>query len=251
MSFEFGDFDTAAHSGIVATLKAWPAPRLKPETVDALDGAFYARTGLGPLELSFDVRLSATTPAAVHALRDQLLAACAPHRGLLALRVETGDDWLWWATPSAVSDFTRGLWINGLECQLRGELTFLAPDGFAWASPDDTGTGASPVTITRTKGNLPSYPTITIEGTFSAVAVEVGAVEVNVDLPLTAGQRLVLDYQAMDFGIWDGVAKIAHAAPGMDNFTRPLLPLGDTVVTATATGGAVTSLTVKSNSRGA
>lgn len=248
MSFAFGSFDTDV-PGMLATLRAWPSPNLKPETVPLLDGEFYARTGLGPVRFTFDVLLQAATPAGVHALRDQLVAGCSPLLGVQALVPETGEGWLWWAAAVEISDFDRGLWINNVECQLRGQVTFEAPEGVGWSNPDETASGSTSATITRTRGNLPSFPTITIEGAFSAVAVHIGAATVDVDVPVAAGQRLVLDYQKLDFGVWAGAVKVAHAAPGMSDFTRHSLPLGAATITTTATGGAVTSVGVAANSR--
>lgn len=249
MSFTFGAFNTAAHPGMLATLKAWPSPTLKPETVDLLDGTFYARTGIAPTTFEFDVRLSAATPAQVLALRDELVAGCSPALGVQALVPEVGAGWVWWAATQAIDDFKRGLWIKGVECQLRGTLAFLVPDGVGWANPDETATGTASVTITRTKGNLPSHPKITVGGPFSSVTLNIGGREITVDVPVAAGQRLVLDWQHLDFGVWAGGVKVAHAAKGMSTFERVSLPLGATPVTASATGGSVSSLTVAANSR--
>lgn len=249
MAFQFGDFNTRAVPGIRATLKAWPGPGLRPETVDLLDGAFYARTGLAPVVFSFDVLLWAETPAAVLGLRDQLVGAVGPALGVQAFTPEAGDGWLWWATCSHVSDFTRGLWVKGDECQLLGEVSFLVPEGVGWATPDDTAEGATSATITRTRGNLPSHPTITVEGAFQGVRVQAGAFVLDVAAPLAAGQRLVLDYKELDFGVWAWATKVAHAARGMSRFDRLELPMGSTTVTATATGGAVSRLSVAANSR--
>lgn len=250
MSFRFGDFDTASEPGILATLKAWPGPALKPETVDLLDGAFYARTGLAPAALTFDVRLQAATPEAVHTLRDRLIAGCAPTSGLQALVPETGEGWRWWAACSAISEFTRGLWVRGLQCQLRADVSFIAPEGVAWANPDDTATGTTSATITRTRGNLPSYPTITVEGAFGGVTIAAAGQQVTVAVPVTAGQRLVLDYNAQEFAVWSGAVKVRHAAPGMDSFQRfTLPPSGATTITASPSSGTVSKVTVAANSR--
>lgn len=245
----FGAFNTSSVGGITATLQAWPAPALKTETVELLDGAFYARTGLAPIAFAFDVLLSAATPAAVHALRDQLIAGCAPTLGVQALTPETGEGWRWWATCSGVSDFQRGLWLKGIECQLRCEVSFLVPDGVGWADPDETASGGTSATIARSKGNLPSYPCLTIEGDFEGVQIAMDGFAATVDIPVTTGQRLVLDYQAIDYGVWAGSVKVAHAAPGMDTFERPTLPLGSTTVTATAITGSVAAITIDANSR--
>ncbi|MDO5533235.1 MAG: hypothetical protein Q4F65_01100 [Propionibacteriaceae bacterium] len=249
MSFTFGTFNTAEVEGITATLKAWPGPALKPETVELLDGAFYARTGHGPVVFDFDVRLAAATPAAVLALRDRLVAGVAPEVGLQALVPEAGEGWVWWAATSQVSEFTRGLWINGVECQLAGTVSFLVPDGVGWANPDDTASGSTSATITRTRGTWRSFPKLTVQGAFGGVRITAGSYALTVTVPVAAGQRLELDFQAMDFGVWQGTTKVAHAAPGMSRFDRLALPLGATTITAAATSGSVSSLTVAANSR--
>ena len=81
--------------------------------------------------------------------------------------------------------------------------------------------------------------TITLNGT-----------SVQVTGPLTAAQRLVLDYAAMDFGIWNAgrTTKLASAVPRMSNFEQLTLPMGESTITAT-TVGTLAELTVKANSR--
>lgn len=249
MAFQFGGYDTRNEAGVLATLTAWPSPALTPETVDLLDGAFYARTRRGPVTFTFDLLLTGRTPAAAHALRDRLVGACAPAGELRALIPETGEGWTWWAAVSALSEWTRGVWINGVECQLRGQVSFLVPDGLGWATPDEVAAGTGSATITRTKGNLPSFPTIELAGPFDGVTVTVAGQLVTVAAKVTAGQRLVLDYHALDYGVWAGGAKVAHAAGAMSHLDRLTLPMGASTVTAAATGGAVSSLTIKANSR--
>lgn len=244
MSFAFGAFNTATVDGITATLTEWPAPGVRTEAVDVLDGAWWGRTGFDPLTMRFDVLLRAATPSAVLALRDTLIAGC-PLDALQPLTVEAGDGWVWQATPASFPAFARGLWISGVECQLRGQVNFFVPDGCAYADPDETATGTMSATITRAKGNLPSLPTITIEGSFSSVVVTIGGQPVTVTADVAPGQKLVLDYRSMSFGVWSGATKVAHAA--LSDWSRRALPLGSTAVTTT--GGSVTSVAVAANSR--
>lgn len=244
MSFTFGGFNTATVDGLTATLTEWPAPGIRAETVDLLDGVWFARTGLDPLTVSFDVLLRAATPAEVLTLRDTLLASC-PLGALQPLTVETGDGWVWNAVPASLPTLTRGLWIKGVECQLRGPVAFLVPDGCAYANPDEIAVGVTSATITRAMGNMDSLPTITIQGTFSSVVVTIGGQPVTVTANVATGQRLILDWRAMSFGVWAGATKVAHAA--LSDWTPRTLPMGSTTVTAT--GGSVTSVTVAANSR--
>lgn len=251
MAFIFGAFDSRDVEGLTATLRAWPSPSFRLDTVDAVDGVFFARSALGTIEFTFDVRLEGTTPAEVLGKRDLLLAGCAPTLGLQALTPEVGDGWVWYATASKMADLVRAVWTPGALCQLRGDLTFYCSDGVGWAAPDETITGATSVTIVRALGNLPSHPTIEVTGECAGVRLTIGGVQLDVAaVPLAAGQRLVLDFQRMDFAVWAGAVKVAHAAGGLSSFNRVALPLGSTVVTAAPLGGGtVTGLTVKANSR--
>lgn len=244
MSFTFGAFNTATTDGITATLTEWPAPGVRSETVDILNGAWWGRTGFDPLTITFDLLVRSATPESVLALRDTLIAGC-PLDSLQPLTVEAGDGWTWRATPASLPTFTRGLWVSGVECQLRGQISFLVPDGVAHASPDEIATGTTSATITRAKGNLPSLPKITIEGTFSSVVVTIGGQPVTVTATVTAGRQLILDFQAMTFGVWSGTTKVAHAA--LSDWTPRTLPLGSTTVSTS--GGSVSSVTVAANSR--
>lgn len=254
MSFRFGDLDTSTVEGVTATLKSWPSLTLSPETVELLDGAFYARTGYGSLTFEFDVLLSAPTPAAVHALRDLLVGACAPTGGLQALIPETGDGWRWWAACASLPKWERGLWIGGVECQLRGVVAFTVPDGVGWAYPDRSASApaaaSASVTITPA-GNLAAHPTLTVGGVApGGVRLTVGAWVLDVSTPIALGQTLVLDYGGRDFGVWKGGIKVAHAAPGMSHFRRlALTPQHAHTVQAAPLAGGSVSLTIAANSR--
>ncbi|MDO4717416.1 MAG: hypothetical protein Q4B08_07610 [Propionibacteriaceae bacterium] len=249
MGFEFGSFRTDSLPGCTATLSAWPSPALKPEMIETPDGAFYARTSIGPITFSFDVLVMAATPSAVHTLRDQFVAGCHPEGGLQALTPDSGEGWFWWATLSNITAFERGLWVPGANCQLRGGAHFTAPDGVGWARPDETASGATSATITRTKGNLGSFPRIEVRGTFTRVTVTVGGQPITISTPVAAGQKLVLDYNLLDFAVYSETGtKLRHVAEKMSTLRRISLPLGSTPVTTT-TEGTVTAVSVEANSR--
>lgn len=252
--FKLGAFDTDEIPGLEAILQTWPGlPGLSVETVDVpgQDGAFFAAQHLGQGAFAFDLTITTTTPAGALTLASVVAEACAPGIGLQPLALDIAPGWVWYAVAAQELKWQRGLWVPGAQCTLKAPLTFQCTDPYGYASPDETAAGGTSATITRAKGNVPSFPRIEIAGAFSAVDLTVGGVPLAVEVPVAAGQALVLDYADLDFAVYDadGV-KVRHAAPGMSSFDRFALPVGHPVtVTAAAVGGAVSSLTIKANSR--
>ena len=250
--FTLGTFDAGAATGLTAILESWIGlPGLAVETVDVpgIDGAFYGASTLGKGSWTFELTATAATPADVLTLAGAVSAACAPEHQVQQLTLAVAPGWVWYAAASAPLAWERHEWDPGARCTLVAKLELTCPDPYGYASPDETAIGASSATIVRTKGTASSFPRIEVTGTFSAVHLVIGGVPLGVTTPLAAGQALVLDYQRMDFGVWAGVTKVRQAAQGMSHFRRYTLPIGSTLVTATATGGAVTSVTVLANSR--
>jgi phage-related protein len=256
MSFVFGGFDTALSDGVTATLQTWPSmPGVTVETVDVpgMDGAFFAGSRLGQGGFVFDVVLQADTPAGVLALADQVSAACDQDLGLQDLTPEGAEGWVWRAVAAAPVAWPRGLWVPGLECQLRDVLSFQCPDPYGYRQVDElfTGPGPGAVTVNRQYGNRASFPKIEIQGALTVsqtVTLTVGGIAVQVTGPLTSGQVLRLDYQSMDFGVWAGATKVASAVPRMSRYDRLTLPIGNATV-ALATTGTVSGVNVWANSR--
>ena len=250
--FALGDFTVATISGLSAVLQEWVAlPGLSTDTVEVpgADGAFFAGQTVGQGRWVFDLTASAATPAGVLALANQVAAACAPGAGLQPLLLDVATGWVWYAVAAEQIKWKRGVWVPGGECVLLGTLTLAAPSGYGYAVPDETATSATSVTITRAKGNLPSFPRIEIAGVFSAVTLTIGGKPLTVTAPVASGQKLVLDYADLDFAVYNaGGVKVRHAAQGMSSFERVMLPVGEPVTVAASTSG-VTSVAVKANSR--
>jgi len=252
--FQYGEFNTSDVDGLEAVLQSWPGlPGLAIETVEVpgQDGAFYAAGRLGQGGFGFDLTITSDTPAGALSLASGVAEACAPSHGLQPLALDLAPGWVWYAAAAAELKWARGLWVPGAQCTLKAPLTFQCPDPYGYAVPDETASGTTTATIDRTRGNVTSWPRIEVQGTFTAVHLDVGGDGLDVEVAVAAGERLVLDYADMDFAVWDaaGTSKLRHATKGMSHYDRLALPLGETVVTATPTGGTVTALAIKANSR--
>lgn len=254
--FTFGDYTADPNRGVTAILEHWPnLPGLDNHAVESpgRDGSFYATSSLAEAEFTFATLLEAPSPAAVLGLADELTAACDPRNGPRPLAINVAPGWRWGAILGGPLEWERVLWTPGLRCQLAAAVTFICHDPHGYAVPDETWERTTPggLSVTRRKGNTASFPTIEIRGSLSAsqtVTITVSGTSVQVRGPLTATQVLRLDYQAMDFGIWQGTTKVASVAARMNNFTRLQLPAGQTMVSV-ATTGALSSLRVEANSR--
>lgn len=237
-----GSFDTAAVDGLRVLLKDWAGMRPEPELIDQLDGAFFGRSRLAPVELKFDIEITTATPEETLAIRDELVSRLSPHLGLQPLVPEPDvDDWHWMVVASSVPDFSRGLWVRGMQCTLTGELTMVAPEGYA--RRQEVAVSGAAIEVL---GNLPAHPRIEVAGPFSSTTITgPGGYSVTVDMAVPAGSRLVLDHSTRDYGVWQGNTKTAHAAQAMSNVDRLALAPGATRQ-ITASAGA---LTVVANSR--
>ncbi len=253
--FSFGAFEAANQPALVATLQKWvtlPGVRIETVPVPGMDGSFYASGALGEAAWIFDCNITTPTPAETLGVAGELAAACSPNKGLQPLAIDAAPGWLWYAVVDTQISWERGIWAPGAACTLKGQLSFRCPDPYGYAFPDEVTNGSGgQLSITRTKGNLPSYPKFEIWGEFETATLTVGDLTVDVATPCSTGQKLVLNYKDMDFALYNSTGvKLAHAAKTMSTLTRIELPPDTTTqITTTATGGQITMVAVEANSR--
>src|SRR5699024_8638429 len=118
-----------------------------------------------------------------------------------------------------------------------------------------TVSGSMPITL---DGNTRAWPTIEIESTMTAdddVTVTVNRTGrddhvVKIQGPLASSQMMRLDYDTMEFAVWQGETKVASLVNRMDNLDRlDFRQLEATTVTVTFSGTATGTAVVYPNSR--
>lgn len=254
--FTFGTFDATSTDGLSAVLTVWPGlPAVELHTVASpgRDGVFHAGASLAAGTFVFDLVVVDPDPLRAVELTQEISAALDPRAGLQTLMIDVAPGWTWGAVVASLDEWQRSGWRPGSECRLRSKLTLTCPDPHGYAAPDETWQRTTPggLTVNRTKGNVDSFPRIEIVASLTSaqsVSVTIAGRTVTVAGPLTSGQTLVLDYEAMDFGIWAGDTKLASAVPRMSSFERLRLPMGQTS-TSVACTGTLHQFRVAANSR--
>ena len=253
MSFIFGDFNTDDMPELVAPLKTWTSlAGLNPQTVSlpGADGLYLAGATLGAQQATFDACIQAASEPESLRLADVFTANLAPHMGIQRL-TPGGDDfkgWVWPAMLAGPISWQPGQWRYGKPWQLRADVSFLCPEPYGYAWPDEAFFGVSGVTVNRTMGNMPSYPRIELTGAFNKVTLSCPGWELTIDpVKVGPGQKLILDYQNWQFAVWQGDVKVAYATSGMSSFDRPSLPLGETTIGVAGDG--IASVAIYANSR--
>ncbi len=256
MSFTFGPFDSDS-VGAIATLREFPSiDGLQLETLEAVgtDGQILGGTTRSSARYVFDTIVSGATPEEAAARRDALALAVDPRRGEKALTFDAAPGWQWQAILSSSIRWSRMTWDTGVGFKFRADVAFDALGAYGRLVNDETWPYATPGNrvVTRAEGNAGSYPAVEVEGTLTdeeTVTVEVGGVEVTVTGPLNPGEVLRLDWDAFDFGRWNGATKIASVVRSMSTLDRPELWPSEPSPFNTATTGSLTRTELFANSR--
>jgi len=134
------------------------------------------------------------------------------------------------------------------------DITMIADDPHPYALIDDTTTiaGAS-ATVTRSKGNAPSWPVIKVTGTLTAtqsVTLTLWGQQVTITGPLTSTEVAVLDYGEYVFTIQNTSGTVLRNLAGkLSTLARVSCPVGGGPVSRTVTGGTITQIQVACRSR--
>lgn len=256
MSFTLGNFNTDSMAGLTASLVSWPMAPVSPSFDDlpAGDGALFYQSNLTKTTWTFNLQLDAASYGEVMNKADQLSAIFHPLKGLQAFSPEGATAWVWQAIASTGIQWQRDkvLWFPNGFCRLEGQVVLTTPDPYGYAAQDEVFTLASAGTlaINRQKGNIASWARLEFKGVLTA-SQSLNVAQTAVSGPLGATQVMVLDYNTLDFGVWDAgmTTKLANIVQRMSSYDRIGLPVGASTLTASVTGGTFTQLTVRANSR--
>lgn len=259
----FGEFSTADHPGVymvAESLPGLPDVDVSEVATPGHDGRTFAQATLGPGSWYFEIKIRRNTLQAVLDAAAVVNAALHPATGLQDLAVSWMPGWVWRAVCEGGVQWERGGWrTRGTSYELRGYVVFHCPNPYARAVPDDSwewtsglAALASGVNVTRARGNVESLPVVEIAGVIPAngsVAVTLAGRSVTIGGPLLAGQILRLDWEAMDFGIWNGAAKIASVVGRMSTFDPLSLPIGPVPFSVNPGAGSLSRVALRANSR--
>lgn len=207
--------------------------------------------------ITFDVILHADTVAELEVTRDLFVTLLDPALGPQRLILDDHPDWYWTAAVSDEIVWEKLTW----GCEYRGyryraDVVFETYGDAAARRVDPLEVVLSGTSVPLTpEGNTRAWPTFEIVGTMSAAQsvslhLQVGDVTETliVEGPLTSSQRAVLDYDTMQFAVWQGTTKVASLVSRMSTLDRwvshPLLPLH-----VRKTGASTATVTARLNSR--
>lgn len=259
MSFQFGTLNfTSRFADSYANLRVLPS--FSGMEVDSLsppgtDSRIFAGVTREATRLEYDVFLNARTQSAVEGMRDELISRLDPARGPQRMIIEESPAWCWQMVPVEVVDWQR-LARTGMFLQLATSIAF---ESFGDASArqvtpvSQTLPSNATTALVAPVGNTRCWPTVEIQGTLTAaqsVNVEFPGFAVNVKGPLASTQVMRLDWDTMDFAVWNGSSKVRSLVPDMSHFDRPVLWPGATGnVRVWPSGGTLTRRTIFPNSR--
>ncbi|UVG34585.1 minor tail protein [Microbacterium phage Cheeto1] len=248
MSFKLGTFDTDEIEGFKAILTEMPALPVELSLDEiAGDGSLFYRARMTETEWVFNLELTGTDVFDVLAKADQISAALNP---LLAggeqdFTPNALDPWVWQGVLGGAIRWERDkvLWFSdqGIS-RLAGQATIVTPNPYGYAVGDPVVLSGDGSLVLSSTGNTSFYPIVEFRGVLSA-SQTFSAAGVAVTGPLTAGQTLVLDFDAMDFYIKTTAtgAKVRNVADrftsfrrleGMENMTIPVSISGGTFTQA-------------------
>ncbi|MFT4225303.1 distal tail protein Dit [Micropruina sp.] len=162
------------------------------------DGELFLSATQGPAEFPITVRADAVSAAASRTLLDGVAAWL--QRGPAQLVFDELPDRYWTAR------LRGGLaWSLGAgSYRVVSNIVMRADDPHAYALTDDTAVLTAPGTVTRTKGNAPSRPTVWVTGTLTSgqsVTLNLWGKTVTLTGPLSAGEVALLDYRDYTFRV--------------------------------------------------
>lgn len=195
--------------------------------------------------ITFDVILHADSAEELETRRDQLMMLLDPALGPQTLVLDDHPDWYWTATVSDEIVWEKLTW----GCEYRGyryraDFVFETYGDAASRHAEDGEVSVSGSTQVQLEGNTRSWPRWEFSEslgsdqsvTFTMSPTLDGSHTVEVQGPLSGGQTMVLDYDTMEFAVWQGTTKVASLVNRMSTLERPELHpiLGEVQVSATA-----------------
>src|SRR5699024_343135 len=227
--------------------------------VPGMERRRFLETDRPRTRIEYTIILHSPTEQGVEDALDQFMIHIDPSNGPQRL---IDKDYPEWYQMAAVSEeiiwerltwdcATRGYRYQGVVIfETYGDASQRRVDGDAI-----TVSGNTPIDL---DGNTRAWPTIEIESSLTSRAVVTVRVRrtgrddhvVKINGPLASNQVMRLDYDTMEFAVWQGETKVASLVNRMDNLDRlDFRQLEATTVTVTFSGTATGTAVVYPNSR--
>lgn len=250
MSFTFGQFSfTDSLPTSFAIQREFPNMSglgIESLEVPGMERRRFLQTDRPATTIVFDVILHADTAEELETRRDQLMTLLDPALGPQALVLDEHPDWYWTAAVSDEIVWEKLTW----GCEYRGyryraDIVF---ETYGDAASRHVGEGGLPVVgelVIPPQGNTRAWPTIELRGTLTAGQSVTLAIDSHRDIftvevlgPLASGQVMRLDYDTMQFAVWQGTTKVASLVNRMSHLERPEThPTSSTTVSVGMPGG--------------
>ena len=258
MSFTFGQFSFAdslpTSFAIQREFPNMSGLGIESLEVPGMERRRFLQTDRPATSITFDVILHSDTEAGLELIRDQFVTFVDPALGPQRLVLDDFPDWYWMATVSDEIVWEKLTW----GCEYRGyryraNVVFETyGDAASRLVTENKGVSVHGETTVQLDGNTRAWPRwefssplgkgSTVRFTISPVLGKPSHV-VEVQGPLSAGQKMVLDYDTMQFAVWQGSKKVASLVDRMSTLERPEIHpiLGEVSVQA----GVVANVTYK------
>ncbi len=241
---EFGFYYDSIYSidkGLwVRNVKRPILPPVISKTKKVLDrhGVYYFGSQFDAIEIPVEVAWKGSTTANTQAIKRDLAAWLRPN-GLKKLKFDDEPNMYYNAVLTGETEIDQIVRIG------QGEITFLCPDPFAYADPDDVFSSSSgSITFTR-KGTAESNPKIEIKGTSAAgqgYSVDLNGTVINYTGALASGETLVLDSEYVTAYIIKADGSQVSALNDIDSLDFPItLPGVNNSLVVTPRGNATIS----------
>lgn len=233
MSFAFGPFQfSSLPEGNFAIKREYPwVSGLSIESLEipGMERRRFLETNRPATVAEFDVILRGDSEEAVETIKNNVEIYLDPSLGPQRLVLDEWDEWYWDATVSGEVVWERLFWDCHAGYAYRATITFESYNDAAQRRIDeDAGIPITTGTSVELQGNTRAWPTFEVEGSITSggyaeitVARETQPdFTVRVDGPLTSGQVMRLNYDEMQFGVWDGETKVASLVNRMSTLER-------------------------------
>ena len=228
--------------------------------VPGMERRRFLETDRPRTRIEYTIILHSPTEQGVEDALDQFMIHIDPSNGPQRLIDKDYPEWYHMAAVSEEIIWERLTW----DCATRGYryqgvvIFETYGDASQRRVDEDEGITVSGVTPIDLDGNTRAWPTIEIESSLTSRAVVTVRVRrtgrddhvVKINGPLASNQVMRLDYDTMEFAVWQGETKVASLVNRMDNLDRlDFRQLEATTVTVTFSGTATGTAVVYPNSR--